>query len=215
MSTDTGRVHECIAILAVAPPVATPSPRHLRPDRLPYSTMTVKQIAALPAADLAAEAAHCWLWTTNSFLEAGLHVLRSSGFTYLPLDWAEVQASLLADGRPFSPDVFWGGFWPLDTARKRSIRRRTIGLLPVVARTLGRARVVPSIRQSFRPQFADTIPVPAGMVPALVAAQVEAERSDSGRCPSSPPWSGQAVSLLVVVSLHSPVPEFRPWDMAG
>jgi N6-adenosine-specific RNA methylase IME4 len=61
---------------------------HQRPDDLPYPTMTVEQIAALPIQDLAAEACHLWLWTTNQFLEAGLQVMRAWGFKYLaPIHW--------------------------------------------------------------------------------------------------------------------------------
>jgi N6-adenosine-specific RNA methylase IME4 len=63
------------------------APRRMA-DQLPYPTMTVDAIAALPVADLAAEACHLWLWTTNAFLEAGFQVMRAWGFTYLaPIHW--------------------------------------------------------------------------------------------------------------------------------
>ena len=59
-------------------------------ERLPYSTMTVAQIAAIPVAELAAEDAHLWLWTTNQFLESGFAVMRSWGFRYLaPITWVK------------------------------------------------------------------------------------------------------------------------------
>jgi N6-adenosine-specific RNA methylase IME4 len=62
--------------------------KHSRPDDLPYPTMAVDTIAALPVQDLAAQACHLWLWTTNQFLEAGFHVMRAWGFTYLaPVHW--------------------------------------------------------------------------------------------------------------------------------
>jgi N6-adenosine-specific RNA methylase IME4 len=54
-----------------------------RPNRakaLPYPTMTVDQIKALPVGDMAEPDAHLWLWTTNAFLEDGFTVLRAWGF---------------------------------------------------------------------------------------------------------------------------------------
>lgn len=57
--------------------------RHSRPAALPYATMTVEDIAALPVADWAADGAHLWLWTTNRHMEAGFRVLQAWGFTYL------------------------------------------------------------------------------------------------------------------------------------
>lgn len=55
---------------------------------LPYPTMPLEAICALPVGDLAETGAHCWLWTTNSFLEAGFTVMRAWGFRYLaPIHW--------------------------------------------------------------------------------------------------------------------------------
>lgn len=47
-----------------------------------YSTMTVDELAALPVGDLAADAAHLWLWVTNARLAAGDHasLVRAWGF---------------------------------------------------------------------------------------------------------------------------------------
>lgn len=62
--------------------------RHKRPSKLPYPTMTVEEIAALPVDQLAAPGCHLWLWCTNGLLEAGFHVMRAWGFTYLaPIHW--------------------------------------------------------------------------------------------------------------------------------
>lgn len=59
-----------------------------KPETLPYPTMTVEEIAALPVATFAAQACHLWLWTTNQHLEAGFQVMRAWGFTYLaPIHW--------------------------------------------------------------------------------------------------------------------------------
>lgn len=55
-----------------------------------YRTMTIDEIAAMPVARLAADRAHCHLWTTTSFLPAALDVLRAWGFTYKSqLIWAK------------------------------------------------------------------------------------------------------------------------------
>jgi N6-adenosine-specific RNA methylase IME4 len=62
--------------------------RHSRPPSLPYSTMTIDELAALPVGDMAADAAHLWLWTTNQHLESGFHLMREWGFRYLaPVHW--------------------------------------------------------------------------------------------------------------------------------
>jgi len=59
-----------------------------RADQLPYPTMSVDEIAALPVGLLALPGCHLWLWTTNAFLEAGFQVMRAWGFTYLaPVHW--------------------------------------------------------------------------------------------------------------------------------
>jgi N6-adenosine-specific RNA methylase IME4 len=64
--------------------------RHVRAARLPYPTMTVEQIAALPVGRLASTGCHLWLWTTNAFLEAGFQVMRAWGFQYLaPIVWVK------------------------------------------------------------------------------------------------------------------------------
>ena len=45
-----------------------------------YPTMTVDEIAALPIAQLAADAAHLHLWTTNAFLFESKRVIEAWGF---------------------------------------------------------------------------------------------------------------------------------------
>ena len=55
---------------------------------LPYPTMTLSEIKALPVGRLAADGCHLWLWTTNSFLRDGFDVLDAWGFRYLaPVHW--------------------------------------------------------------------------------------------------------------------------------
>lgn len=47
-----------------------------------YGTMTVEEIAALPVQELAADAAHLWLWTTNAFLFECPRLFRAWGFEF-------------------------------------------------------------------------------------------------------------------------------------
>ncbi len=57
-------------------------------EKLPYQTMTVEAIGTLPVGQWAAPGCHLWLWTTNSFLEAGFKIMHQWGFTYLaPIHW--------------------------------------------------------------------------------------------------------------------------------
>lgn len=78
--------YRCIVI---DPPWAQPMvgryavARHSRPNALPYETMTLPEIAALPVERLAEEGAHLWLWTTNRFLRPAFDLLDGWGFTYL------------------------------------------------------------------------------------------------------------------------------------
>lgn len=45
-----------------------------------YRLMTLKQIEALPVANVAQPNAHLWLWTTNAALESAYEVARAWGF---------------------------------------------------------------------------------------------------------------------------------------
>ena len=56
---------------------------HSAARALPYETMTVEEIAALPVQEIAADGAHLWLWTTNGFLRAAFDVMEAWGFRYL------------------------------------------------------------------------------------------------------------------------------------
>jgi N6-adenosine-specific RNA methylase IME4 len=64
---------------------------HSRPDAIPYKTMTVEEIAALPVASLAdQDECHLWLWTTNQHLPQAFGLLDAWGFKYLsPLVWVK------------------------------------------------------------------------------------------------------------------------------
>ena len=62
--------------------------RHNRAVALPYQTMTVDEIAAMPVAQYAEVGCHLWLWTTNQFLRRGYDVAEAWGFTVLaPIHW--------------------------------------------------------------------------------------------------------------------------------
>jgi N6-adenosine-specific RNA methylase IME4 len=49
---------------------------------LPYTSMTVDEIAALPVRSLAAREGYLFLWTTNRYLRASFDVLDAWGFTF-------------------------------------------------------------------------------------------------------------------------------------
>lgn len=57
---------------------------------LPYATMGIDEIKALPVKQLAASGSHLWLWTTNQFLRHGFDVMSAWGFKYLaPIVWVK------------------------------------------------------------------------------------------------------------------------------
>jgi N6-adenosine-specific RNA methylase IME4 len=74
------------------------APEHRRLSR--YDTMTAKEIAALPVADVAAARSHLYLWVPNALLADGLMVLEEWGFTYKAnLVWHKVRKDGGSDGR--------------------------------------------------------------------------------------------------------------------
>jgi N6-adenosine-specific RNA methylase IME4 len=74
------------------------APEHRRLSR--YDTMTAKEIAALPVADVAAGRSHLYLWVPNALLADGLMVLEEWGFTYKAnLVWHKVRKDGGSDGR--------------------------------------------------------------------------------------------------------------------
>jgi len=57
---------------------------------MPFPTMSIDAIAAMPVGGLADDAAHLYLWTTNGFLADAFTVLRAWGFRYsTTLVWAK------------------------------------------------------------------------------------------------------------------------------
>jgi N6-adenosine-specific RNA methylase IME4 len=74
------------------------APEHRRLAR--YDTMTSKDIAALPVADVMASKSHCYLWVPNALLADGLVVLEGWGFDYKAnLVWHKVRKDGGSDGR--------------------------------------------------------------------------------------------------------------------
>ena len=73
------------------------APEHRRLDR--YSTMTVKEVSALPVADVAAENAHLYLWVPNALLPEGLQVMAAWGFRYVSnVVWAKRSRAIVISG---------------------------------------------------------------------------------------------------------------------
>ncbi|HXY43503.1 MAG TPA: MT-A70 family methyltransferase [Acidimicrobiales bacterium] len=74
------------------------APEHRRLSR--YDTMTAKEIAALPVAEIASPRSHLYLWVPNALLAEGLLVLEEWGFTYKAnLVWHKVRKDGGSDGR--------------------------------------------------------------------------------------------------------------------
>lgn len=61
---------------------------------LPYGSMTLDEIKALPVGSLADADARCFLWTTNRYLPSAFEVLKAWGFRYQQtLGWHKTNAS--------------------------------------------------------------------------------------------------------------------------
>lgn len=74
------------------------APEHKRLAR--YDTLTWKEIAEMPVADVAAPQSHCYLWVPNALVAEGLRVLESWGFTYKTmLIWHKIRKDGGSDGR--------------------------------------------------------------------------------------------------------------------
>jgi N6-adenosine-specific RNA methylase IME4 len=63
---------------------------------LPYQSMSLEEIKALPVADLAAPDAFLFLWTTNRYIGAAFDVLDAWGFRYgQTIVWAKDRSNCL------------------------------------------------------------------------------------------------------------------------
>lgn len=84
-----------------------------------YDTMTTAEVAYLPVRDVVADDAHCWIWSTNAFLEDAHKIARMWGFTPITcVTWCKrgpgvghyvrnnTEHVLLASrGRPMTPET--------------------------------------------------------------------------------------------------------------
>lgn len=60
-----------------------------------YPLMKVEEICALPVGEWAAADAHCYCWTTNNYLQAGLDVVKAWGFRYVTcITWVKSKPGL-------------------------------------------------------------------------------------------------------------------------
>lgn len=65
-----------------------------------YDTMDLKDIMALPVADITAEKAHLYLWVPNALLPDGLKVMEAWGFEYKGnIIWEKIRKDGAPDGR--------------------------------------------------------------------------------------------------------------------
>ncbi len=62
--------------------VADPPWRYETGNDLPYPTMSIEDIKALPVESIAADDATLWLWTTNAHLRVAFEVVEAWGFEY-------------------------------------------------------------------------------------------------------------------------------------
>jgi N6-adenosine-specific RNA methylase IME4 len=76
------------AVLPVGPfdvIVADPPWRYDTGSSLPYPTMAIEEIKAMPVQGIANDSAILWLWTTNTHLRAAFEVVEAWGFEYKTL----------------------------------------------------------------------------------------------------------------------------------
>jgi DNA (cytosine-5)-methyltransferase 1 len=74
------------------------APEHRRLNR--YSTLSLKEISALPVSGTAADTSHLYLWVPNALLPEGLAVMKAWGFTYKTnIVWHKIRKDGGPDGR--------------------------------------------------------------------------------------------------------------------
>jgi N6-adenosine-specific RNA methylase IME4 len=80
-------------------PQGRPKGVQMASQPLPYPTMTVDQIAAMPVSGVADKAAHLYLWTINRYVEQAYAVARAWGFAPSTLlVWAKTPKGLALGG---------------------------------------------------------------------------------------------------------------------
>lgn len=77
----------------------------LAPRPLPYSPLSVQEIAEMPVSDLAASSARVFLWTTNRYLPESFGIVERWGFPYRQtLVWHKTDANLAGGIAPNSAE---------------------------------------------------------------------------------------------------------------
>lgn len=72
---------------------------------LPYSSMPVEDIAAMPVGDLAADDCRLFLWTTNKYLPAAFPIMEAWGFRYRQaLVWHKLDGNMGGSVAPNSAE---------------------------------------------------------------------------------------------------------------
>jgi N6-adenosine-specific RNA methylase IME4 len=80
-------------------PQGRPNGVQMASQPLPYPTMTVDEIAAMPVAGVADKDAHLYLWTINRYVEQAYAVARAWGFAPSTLlVWAKTPKGLALGG---------------------------------------------------------------------------------------------------------------------
>lgn len=82
----------------------------VRKDSLPYPSMTLEEIRALPVESVAGPDSRLFLWTTNRYLPDAFSVMSAWGFTYKQtLVWHKTDANLPAAVAPNSAEFILVG----------------------------------------------------------------------------------------------------------
>src|SRR5262249_14434635 len=86
--------------------------RHQRPDKLPYRTLTVKEIKTFPVSALANPGAHVYCWCTNRTLRDCFSVLDSWGIRFhLALPMVKRSGICPCNGWVFGSEFCLMGFF--------------------------------------------------------------------------------------------------------
>ncbi len=92
---------------------------------LPYPSMTVEAICALPVAALAATDCRLWLWTTSRYLPDAFDVMKAWGFRYRQtLVWHKLDGNMGGGVAPNSAEFLLVGVKgnpPIKTKLKQSV----------------------------------------------------------------------------------------------
>ena len=80
------------------------------PTPLPYPSMSVAEICALPVKELADKDCRLWLWTTNKYLPAAFDVMKAWGFEYRQIIvWHKLDSNLGGSVAPNSAEFLLVG----------------------------------------------------------------------------------------------------------